>query len=142
MTDISTLEALESLHGDLLAVQEGRPSGLDFADGSPVLEIFEREFDKFWDRPPRSDASRSAVKSGTRVYILTKHFVPCGANERGVLQARSLSATSNILSTMSFNSLPLFCRTKPTSTRLSPPSASWMPRRTNKCSAGRSSSAD
>ena len=142
MTDISTLEALESLHGDLLAIQEGRPSGLDFADGGPILEIFEREFDKFWDRAPKSDASRNAVKSGTRIWVPAKHCLSRGANRRVILQARSPSTMSNIPSTTSFNNMPSFCPTKPTSTRLSPLGVSWRPRKTNRCSAGRFSSAD
>jgi hypothetical protein len=80
MTEITTLDALQSLHGDLVAIREGRPYGLDFDDSGPALRVFERELEKFWDPPPRNESNRNAVKSGTSAFL-------CDACQRKLIYA-------------------------------------------------------
>jgi len=65
MAELSTLDAVQALHRDLVAIREGRSDGSDFKENDLVVVIFGREFERLWDRPPKSDASRSAVKSGS-----------------------------------------------------------------------------
>jgi nuclear pore complex protein Nup205 len=64
MAEAATLETLKALHRDLVAIRESRADGAAFSENEAGMAAFERELEKFWDRPPKSDMSRNAIKSG------------------------------------------------------------------------------
>ncbi|ORY59218.1 nucleoporin Nup186/Nup192/Nup205 [Pseudomassariella vexata] len=79
--DTGLLDALQSLHGDLLAATE-RPKEqrLDLpAEIGPLLEVWGDKFKAFLDKPTRSKTSRDAVLSGKitlsdEEYTISKEF--------------------------------------------------------------------
>lgn len=73
MAELITLDALQAFHRELLALYEGAGDGLENLDNELLVEVFEKELEKFWERPQRSEQSRCAVKSGTRSpYMLVR----------------------------------------------------------------------
>ncbi|KJR80819.1 nuclear pore complex protein Nup205 [Sporothrix schenckii 1099-18] len=62
MADVSTLEALQALHRELVAVSEHRYEGLEALDAG--LQDHAGQFKKLIDKKPRSAESRKAVESG------------------------------------------------------------------------------
>lgn len=64
MAETTTLDALQTFHRELVAIREGRAETSVFKDIEQLVAVFEREFERFWDRPPKSEASRNAVRSG------------------------------------------------------------------------------
>lgn len=62
MADTDSLEALQGLHRDLLALSEARLPNI----GRLEVELFARvdEFKKLLDKPRKNDKSREALKSG------------------------------------------------------------------------------
>lgn len=64
MAEITTLDALQAFHQELLSTREGRANGADFLSNDVLVQNFEKQLEKLWSRPPRSDQSRNQVKSG------------------------------------------------------------------------------
>jgi nuclear pore complex protein Nup205 len=64
MADVTTLEALQFFHRDLLAIREGRPESAESFDNGAIQDLFKRELARLWQRPARDDKSRQTVKSG------------------------------------------------------------------------------
>lgn len=64
MAEVTTLDALQSFHRDLVAIREGRPDNVESFDNPLVQEIFKRELDRLWQRPAREEKSRQQLKSG------------------------------------------------------------------------------
>ncbi|KOS19770.1 Nucleoporin NUP192 [Escovopsis weberi] len=64
MAEISTLDALQALHRELVALASGGGSGTDALENELLFEVLETELDRTWTHPQKSDKSRNAVKSG------------------------------------------------------------------------------
>ncbi|OAA76413.1 hypothetical protein LEL_06097 [Akanthomyces lecanii RCEF 1005] len=62
MADFTTLDALQAFHREIIALNEGRGDGS--IDNEALVENFERELERVWERPKRSEESRKSVKSG------------------------------------------------------------------------------
>lgn len=65
MAEISTLEALQAFHQELIAVREGRAGAAETLENGLLLGAFETELDRLWDKPPKKQDSRDAVQKGT-----------------------------------------------------------------------------
>jgi nuclear pore complex protein Nup205 len=65
MSDIGSLESLQSLHGDLLAVCEHRLENVETLRLSLVEHT--DAFKKLLDKPSRDSKSRSTVQSGVLI---------------------------------------------------------------------------
>jgi len=63
MSEMRTLESLQALHGELLAVCQHRYEGLQVLEQR--LEENTNAFKKFLDKKPRNQASRASLGSGT-----------------------------------------------------------------------------
>ena len=63
MADLDSLEALQALHRELLAVCEHRVDGLPILEQS--LETLADRFKRLLDKPPKKNESRDAVTSGS-----------------------------------------------------------------------------
>jgi hypothetical protein len=70
MADPTTLELLQSIHRDLLAALDERYEALVILQNEELLGIFEEEFERFWSPPPRNDANRKSVQSGSSRFYL------------------------------------------------------------------------
>lgn len=66
MSELRPLEALQALHGELLAVLQHRFEGLQTLE--QLLEENTKAFKKFLDKKPRDNASRTKLGSGTEYY--------------------------------------------------------------------------
>ncbi|ROT35962.1 hypothetical protein SODALDRAFT_300242 [Sodiomyces alkalinus F11] len=64
MAEVTTLDALQSFHRDLVAIREGRPENVESFDNPLVQRVFKRELDRLWQRPAREEKSRQHLKSG------------------------------------------------------------------------------
>ena len=64
MAEITTLDALQIFHRELLALQEARNDGAETLNNEELTAVFERQLGLIWNHPQRSDKSRNAVKSG------------------------------------------------------------------------------
>ncbi|OAA53407.1 hypothetical protein ISF_08760 [Cordyceps fumosorosea ARSEF 2679] len=65
MADLTTLDALQAFHGELVALQSGRSDAdASSVDNEALVENFERELGRVWERPCRSEESRKLIKSG------------------------------------------------------------------------------
>ncbi|CAM1502942.1 Fc.00g077180.m01.CDS01 [Cosmosporella sp. VM-42] len=64
MAEITTLDALQAFHQELLSVREGRADGAEALNNEFLVQVFEKELQKLWANPPRNDQSRKDVKSG------------------------------------------------------------------------------
>lgn len=64
MAEITTLDALQALHRELLTLSSGAGSSSDNLSNELLLEIFEKELGRLWERPKKSEKSRSTVKTG------------------------------------------------------------------------------
>ena len=65
MAEVTTLEALQAFHQELLALRDGRASAVAVFESPFLVQAFEQELDRFWQRSPKSEQSRTSVKSGT-----------------------------------------------------------------------------
>lgn len=63
MADFTTLDALQAFHRELIALNDGQGDGS--IDNEVLVDNFERELERVWQRPKRSDESRKSIKSGT-----------------------------------------------------------------------------
>jgi nuclear pore complex protein Nup205 len=63
--DVTTLELLQGFHQVLLAVRERRISAADAFEKGFLLEAFESELERLWRKPPKSQASRTSLHTGT-----------------------------------------------------------------------------
>ncbi|KAM4068158.1 eukaryotic nucleoporin family protein [Hirsutella rhossiliensis] len=64
MAEFTTLDALQALHRELVALSGGYGDGLESLDNDFLVKTFEKELDKLWEHPSKKDQSRSMVKSG------------------------------------------------------------------------------
>lgn len=64
MAEITTLDALQSFHRDLVAIRDGRPENAESFDNPLIQDLFKRELARLWQRPARDEKSRSQIKSG------------------------------------------------------------------------------
>ena len=64
MAELSTLEALQAFHQEILGLREGRPEGVEVIENEALVQIFERELAAIWKRSPKTETSRNLVKSG------------------------------------------------------------------------------
>ncbi|KAK3902052.1 nucleoporin Nup186/Nup192/Nup205 [Staphylotrichum tortipilum] len=62
MSDLRALEALQALHGELVAVRQHRYEGLQTLD--QLLDAQTGTFKKLLDKPPRNSANRTALGTG------------------------------------------------------------------------------
>lgn len=94
MSDLSTLEALQALHRELVAVSEHRYDGLEALDAG--LQDHALMFKKLIDKRPRKAESRKAVELGEHKTTsfhwtavgLRRSQVRSGAAEGGCLNYR------------------------------------------------------
>lgn len=63
MAEFTTLDALQAFHREILALQEGYGDGN--IDNELLVQNFESELDRVWERPKKSEKSRNALKAGT-----------------------------------------------------------------------------
>ena len=68
-SETTTLNILQTLHGDLLALQEGVTPKAEALGSEDVVVVFQKEIAKVWDRPAKRSSERDSVKSGTNVKI-------------------------------------------------------------------------
>lgn len=62
MSDLRALEALQALHGELVAVRQHRYEGLQALD--QLLDAQSDTFKKLLDKPPRNSTHRTALGTG------------------------------------------------------------------------------
>lgn len=72
MAEITTLDALQAFHQELLSIRERRVDGTESLNNEFLVQIFEKELEKLWSKPARNDQSRNQVKSGRYRYSLDK----------------------------------------------------------------------
>lgn len=65
MSDMRALEALEALHGELVAVRQHRFEGLQALE--QLLESQTEAFKKLIDKDPRNPANRQSLGTGKRL---------------------------------------------------------------------------
>ncbi|GJC95653.1 nuclear pore complex subunit [Colletotrichum higginsianum] len=102
MAEVTTLDALQLFHRDLAAVRNGRPEGVESLDNPEIQALFERELEKTWQRPPRDEKSRQAVKSGKLVideeeYGLNEEFQQIVLNLADEAEINEIEATRCLL---------------------------------------------
>lgn len=66
MAELTTLDALQALHRELVALSGGYGDGLESLNNEFLVQTLEKELDNLWEHPSRKEQSRSMVKSGTR----------------------------------------------------------------------------
>ncbi|KAH7243377.1 nucleoporin Nup186/Nup192/Nup205 [Fusarium redolens] len=64
MAEITALDALQAFHQGLLSLREGRVEGAEALGNEFLVQVFETELGRFWDKPARKGDNRNAVKSG------------------------------------------------------------------------------
>ncbi|KAF5234420.1 hypothetical protein FANTH_12142 [Fusarium anthophilum] len=64
MADITALDALQAFHQGLLSLREGRVEGAEALGNEFLVQVFETELGKLWDKPARRGENRNAVTSG------------------------------------------------------------------------------
>ncbi len=64
MAELTTLDALQAFHRELIALNDGHGDGS--IDNEVLVENFQRELERVWERPKRSEESRNSVKSGAQ----------------------------------------------------------------------------
>jgi nuclear pore complex protein Nup205 len=67
MADVTTLDALQAFHQELVAVLERRADAAETLGNDVLVEAFEKELGNLWSPPPKSEKSRSSLKSGAIV---------------------------------------------------------------------------
>jgi nuclear pore complex protein Nup205 len=101
MAEPSTLDALQAFHQEILSLHEGRVEGVEVFENEYLVQTFEQELARVWNRPPQSEASRNTVKTG-----LWHHLEVLSMIKAETLQARSQPTVKNFQSTRNFNKLP------------------------------------
>lgn len=64
MAEVSTLEALQAFHQEILSLCEGRVESAEVLERDDLVQTLEKEIGRIWERPPPCDASSNTVKSG------------------------------------------------------------------------------
>lgn len=72
MAEISTLEALQAFHQELLAVREGRAGAAETLDNGFLVDAFETELGRIWAKPARKQESRNKVQQGASKVLETR----------------------------------------------------------------------
>jgi nuclear pore complex protein Nup205 len=62
--EFTTLDALQALHRDLSALREGRAEQAAALGSNELIDVFQRELGKIWNRPEKSATERQTVTSG------------------------------------------------------------------------------
>ncbi|KAM3480717.1 hypothetical protein MY5147_001006 [Beauveria neobassiana] len=62
MAELTTLEALQAFHQEIVALNEGHGDGS--LDNEFLVANFERELERVWERPKSSEESRKSITSG------------------------------------------------------------------------------
>lgn len=112
MAELPTLEALQAFHQELEALRDGRASAVAVFESPHLVQAFEQELDRFWQRPPKSEQSRNSVKSGMYLQLAVRSSCLLTLNKK----ARSLLMVTSTPSTKTFNRLRLPCLMNSTST--------------------------
>lgn len=85
MADLTSLDALQAFHQELLALRKGLGDGS--IDNEVLVQNFEQELERFWDRPKKNDKSRAALKTGTMTNSGSTTWMAFASNS---LQAKSI----------------------------------------------------
>jgi nuclear pore complex protein Nup205 len=72
MAEITTLDALQAFHQELVSIRERRGDGVESLNNEFLVQVFEKELEKLWNKPARNDQSRNKVKSGRYRCIWSK----------------------------------------------------------------------
>ncbi|QUC22272.1 uncharacterized protein UV8b_06513 [Ustilaginoidea virens] len=64
MAEITVLDALQTFHRELLALNAGYGGAPEYLSNEVLVQIFENELQKIWQHPTRNEKSRDKVKSG------------------------------------------------------------------------------
>lgn len=75
MAEITALDALQAFHQGLLSLREGRVEGAEALGNEFLVQVFETELGKLWDKPARKGDNRNAVKSGKEFVGATQGFL-------------------------------------------------------------------
>lgn len=70
MADLNSLESLQALYADLLALSESRLSSIERLGAQ--LDAHIKDFKNLLDKKPRSDQSRQSLATG----IISQCFIP------------------------------------------------------------------
>lgn len=78
MSDLRALEALQALHGELVAVRQHRFEGLQALE--QLLEAHTEAFKKLIDKPPRNSANRASLATGKHWLKLERRGTESGGS--------------------------------------------------------------
>jgi len=63
-TDLTTLDVLQALHRDLVALREGQAQNAGSLGAEETVVTLGKELAKIWDRPEKRASERESVMSG------------------------------------------------------------------------------
>lgn len=82
MAEITALDALQAFHQGLLSLREGRVEGAEALNNEFLVQVFETELGKLWDKPARNEKNRNAVKSGKELTWRKEKLILTGGLSR------------------------------------------------------------
>lgn len=104
MTETSPLEALEALHRELVAICDHRFESLQILEQE--LNTHAEAFQRLLDKPPRSDKSRSVVKTGMLGLQVNGHLADLRRTLDTLMLTISASQASSLLMTRNTPLMP------------------------------------